>query len=377
MKWLNWQILLSSLAIIIVVATIFYSRHLAAQIADNERQVVEVWAEAHRFIAKSSPETDITFATMILAGRHSIPVIETNEKDSITNFLNLDSSKTDPSYLRTKLREFSARSPIITYLSNDSTIYNKYYFGESLLLKEVLYYPYIQLFIVSLFLLITFVMMRTRHKAQQNQLWASMAKETAHQLGTPVSALHGWVEVLRESDTDPDLTNELEKDVARLKLVSDRFSKIGSSSIPTKRDVIAAVNQVVEYIQKRAPSKVFINVFSSENKIETPLIDPLFEWVIENLLRNSLDSLNGEGIIHLRIMKQLEKVIIEVEDTGKGMTHQQVNKIFDAGFTTKKRGWGVGLTLSKRIIEDYHNGKLYIVSSELNKGTIIRLELPL
>lgn len=377
MKWLNWRILTSVLAILIVVATIFYSQYLSAQIAENERQIVEVWAEAHRFIAKASPETDITFASMILAEQHSIPVIETNEKDSITNYLNLDSAKVDLDYLRSKLNEFSSRKPIVTYLSNDSTIYNKYYYGESLLLKEVIYYPYIQLFIVALFVIVILYTIRSHHKAQQNQLWASIAKETAHQLGTPVSALHGWVEVLRESETDPDMISELENDVARLKLVSDRFSKIGSSTLPEKRDVVASVQQVVNYIQKRAPAKVSINISMDETEIMVPLIDPLFEWVVENLLRNALDALDGEGMIRIRIKKLTEKVIIDVEDNGRGMLPLQATKIFNPGFTTKKRGWGVGLTLAKRIIEEYHKGKLWLYHTELQGGTIFRMELPL
>lgn len=360
-----------------VVATIFYSRFLAAKIAHNERQTVEVWAEAHRFIANASPETDITFASMILAGQHDIPVIETNEKDSITNYLNLDSAKADQIYLQSKLNEFRSRKPIITYLSKDSSVYNKYYYGESLLLKEVLYYPYIQLFIVALFIIVILYTIRSRHKEQQNQIWASMAKETAHQLGTPVSALQGWVEVLRDTGTEPVMIKEMENDVARLKLVSDRFSKIGSTTTPEYRDLIASVDQVVAYIQKRAPLKVSISVTADEKQLMVPLVDPLFEWVIENLLRNSLDALDGEGFIYLKIKKLSDKVIIDVEDNGRGMSAQQASKIFDAGYTTKKRGWGVGLTLAKRIIEEYHKGRLWLYKTEPSQGTVFRVELPM
>ncbi len=376
MKWLNWRILISSLAIFIVVASIFYSRLLASQIADKERQVIEVWVEAHQLIAKASPETDITFASMILVRQHSIPVIETNEKDSITNYLNLDSSKANAEYLQSRLEEFKSNKPIITYLRADSTMYNKYYYGESLLLKEVKYYPFIQLFIVALFIVVTLIAIRNRHRAQQNQLWASMAKETAHQLGTPVSALHGWVEVLRELGSDPSMIREMEHDVARLKLVSDRFSKIGSTTSPEKRDLIKAIQQVVDYIQKRAPGKVQIHISTAEQELLVPLIDPLFEWVIENLLRNALDALDGEGKININIHLISEKVIIDVNDNGKGMSSHQARQIFDAGYTTKKRGWGVGLTLSKRIIEEYHKGKIIVQYAELEKGTTIRLEIP-
>ena len=377
MKWLNWRVLISTLAIIIVVATIFYSRYLAAQIAQNERKVVEVWAEAHRFIAKATPETDITFASMILTEQPTIPVIETNERDSITNFLNIDSVKATDQFLKKQLAEFSVRKPIITYLSADSTVFNKYYYGESLLLKEVVYYPYIQLFIVALFLLLTLISIRTRNKAEQDKIWASMAKETAHQLGTPVTALQGWVEVLRETNIDPDMLSEIEKDVERLKLVSERFSKIGSVSAPELRSLNKTIVQVVDYIQKRAPARVNIEIEPTPEEIFAPLVYPLFEWVIENLLRNALDALDGDGLIQLKMVKLSQKVIIDIKDTGKGMTAKMVNKIFEPGVTTKKRGWGVGLTLSKRIIEEYQHGKIYVLSSEIGKGTTFRIEIGL
>lgn len=360
-----------------MVATIFYSRYLAAQIAQNERQVVEVWAEAHRFIANASPETDITFASMILAAQHSIPVIETNEKDSITNYLNLDSSKVTDLYLQSKRKEFASRKPIITYLSKDSSVFNKYYYGESLLLKEVIYYPYIQLVIVALFIIVTFTAIRNQHKAQQNQIWASMAKETAHQLGTPVSALHGWVEVLREGPVQEEMLIEMEKDVERLKLVSDRFSKIGSNTVPENRNVNKAIEQVVLYIQKRAPGSVHIQFKTTSPDLIVPLVHPLFEWVIENLLRNALDALGGVGEILVQTHRQMDKLVIDISDSGKGMSVQQARKIFTPGFTTKKRGWGVGLTLSKRIIEEYHGGKIYVLSTEMDKGTTFRIEIPL
>lgn len=377
MKWLNWRIFISSLAILIVVATIFYSRYLANQIAQNEREKIEIWAEAHRFIANATPETDITFASLILADQPTIPVIETNERDSITNFLNIDSAKANKAFLEKQLNEFRTRKPIITYLHNDSSVYNKYYYGESLLLKEVIYYPYVQLFIVALFILLTLISVRTRNKAEKDKIWASMAKETAHQLGTPVSALHGWVEVLRDTNIDPNMLREIEKDVERLQLVSERFSKIGTTSTPENRNLHQTLAQVVAYVQKRAPAKVILELDNEDKDLEVPLVHPLFEWVIENLLRNALDALDGEGKIGIKTKTATDTVIIDILDTGKGMSAQQASKIFDAGFTSKKRGWGVGLTLSKRIIEAYHQGRLFVLTSELGKGTTIRIEIPL
>jgi signal transduction histidine kinase len=377
MKGINWRMGLSILAIVIVVATLFYSRYLARQIAANERKTIEVWAEAHRFIAGAETETDITFASLILADQQAIPVIETNEKDSVTNFLYLDSAKaaSDPQYLSRKRKEFSKREPIITYLGEDSTTYNKYYYGESLLLRQVVYFPLAQLLIVALFILVTLNAVRTRHKAIQDQLWAGMAKETAHQLGTPVSALHGWVEMLRETGAEASMVDEMEKDVARLKLVSDRFSKIGSTPVLEKRDIVQAIEQVVAYIRKRAPGRVTIQVDSSIPSLNVPLSYPLFEWVMENLLRNALDAVEGEGKISVEISLISNKVIVLVRDNGKGMTSTQAGQIFQPGFTTRRRGWGLGLTLSKRIIEEYHGGKLKVLSTVPGVGTVFQIVL--
>lgn len=374
----NWRTLLTIVALIIVTATIFYSRYLANKIASDERRTVESWAEAQRFIASAGPDDNITFATVMMASQQSIPVIETNEQDSITNYHNLDSADVSgkPGFLPGRLKEFAQNRPIITYLGNDSSSYNKYYYGESRLLKEVRYYPFVQLFIVALFILVTLNALNARHRAMQNQLWAGLAKETAHQLGTPVSALHGWVEMLRESGTDPEMVNEMEKDVVRLKLVSDRFSKIGSAPQLVDRDLIDCLRQVMEYVKKRAPDRVKFSIESAQEQMAVPLSDPLFDWVIENLLKNALDAMEGKGEIRINVHQHHSKIIIDISDTGKGISALQIGRVFNPGFTTKKRGWGLGLTLSKRIIEDYHNGQLTVKSSELGKGTTFRIAIP-
>jgi signal transduction histidine kinase len=218
--------------------------------------------------------------------------------------------------------------------------------------------------------------LNARHKAMQNQLWAGMAKETAHQLGTPVSALHGWVEMLRETGTDPEMVNEIEKDVVRLKLVSDRFSKIGSTPHLEQHNLIEALRSVVEYVRKRATDKIKFVMDTDKAVLMVPLSNPLFDWVIENLLKNALDAMEGRGEIRLHVSEHSGKVIIDISDTGKGMTSSQIGKVFNPGFTTKKRGWGLGLTLSKRIIEDYHKGQLVVKHSEVGKGTTFRITIP-
>jgi signal transduction histidine kinase len=378
-QWLNWRNLLALAAIAIVIATIFYSRFLAGKIAAEERQKVEYWAEAQRFIANAPAEQDILFATLIMAGQNSIPVIETDEKDSITNFHNIDSAvvANEPGYLPAKLRSFqSGRPPIITYLGSDNKRFNKYYHGESTFLKQVRYYPLVQLLIVALFIVITLLAISTRHRAAQNQLWAGMAKETAHQLGTPLSALEGWVEMLRENPQDMTMLSEMEKDIARLKLVSDRFSKIGSKPQLEPHDLVQTVQQVVEYIKKRAPGKVQFQVIpENPGPIIFQISAPLFEWVVENILKNALDAMEGKGTIAVRLGSHGARAFIDISDTGKGISPANIHRVFHPGFSTKKRGWGLGLTLSRRIIEQYHGGELFVKHSEPGKGTTFRIVL--
>lgn len=378
-QWMNWRSLLAIIAMAIVIATIFYSRLLAGKIAMEERHKVEAWAEAQQFIAKATPDQDILFATIIMAGQTEIPVIETNERDSITNYHNLDSIKvaSSPGYLEKKLKEFrKSNVPIDTYLNTDASKFNRYYYGESLLLKQIRYYPIVQLIIVALFIVVTLLALASRHRSAQNQLWAGMAKETAHQLGTPLSALEGWVEMMKENPADKSMLLEMEKDVGRLKLVSDRFSKIGSKPQLEKRDLVQTIHQVVEYVRKRAPSKIVFQVDDGGHKeIPVQISPPLFEWVVENILKNALDAMEGKGQITVMLKSAGQQAIIDITDTGKGISAANLRKVFHAGFTTKKRGWGLGLTLSRRIVEQYHGGELFVKQSEAGKGTTFRIIL--
>lgn len=376
---LNWRSLLAGIAMIIVIATIFYSRYLSGQIAIQEREKVEAWAEAQQFIAKATAEQDILFATLIMAGQNTIPVIETNEADSITNYHNIDSTEVheNPAVLKSLMREYKRRnSPIITYLNNDRTQYNQYYYGESILLKQIRYYPIVQLVIVTLFIIVTLLALSTQHRATQNQLWAGMAKETAHQLGTPLSALEGWVEMMKESPPDKRMIGEMEKDIGRLKLVSDRFSKIGSTPHLETHDLMHVLQNVVDYVKKRSPEKVIFKIESGNIKeLPVQISAPLFEWVVENILKNALDAMEGKGMITLQIHPTGNQVYIDITDTGKGISAANIARVFNPGFTTKKRGWGLGLTLSKRIINQYHKGELFVKHSEPGKGTTFRIVL--
>ena len=375
----NWRALLAMIAILIVTGTIFYSRYLAKKIAGEERQKVEKWVEAGKFLINSPSDADTRLASLILKENKDIPIIETNEKDSITSHVNLDSAKIarDPTYLKKKLSEFkSANKPFEWVSPVDSSQHNRYYYGESLLLKEVRYYPIIQLIIVTLFIITTILALRSTYTSIQNQVWAGMAKETAHQLGTPVSSLEGWVEILKEKPENEMIVHELEKDVNRLRLVSDRFGKIESTPHLEKTDIIKQITNMVEYIRKRAPEKVNFTI-ETHGKTELPVMlsAPLFDWVIENLLKNALDAMEGKGSIKTDIHEGANGVYIDVTDTGKGISLQNIGQVFKPGFTTKKRGWGLGLSLSKRIIEQYHNGEIFVKNSEPGKGTTFRIFL--
>ena len=375
---LNWRTLVAIIAISIVTGTIFYSQYLAKKIAKEERQKVEQWVEAGQSVLNNSASTDTKLASLILVENKTIPIIQTNEKDSIIEHINLDSSEAlSQSYVERKFREFkSQNSPIIWMDPVDSTRHNNYYYGESKLLKEVRYYPIVQLVIVGLFIIITLLALRSSYRSTQNQVWAGMAKETAHQLGTPVSSLAGWVEMLKENPSNEHVVADLQKDVDRLQLVTDRFGKIGSTPQLEKRDIVAQVRTMMDYMKKRTTGKInFILNTQGKKEIYAMISGPLFDWVIENLLKNALDSMEGKGIIIVDIFNEDKKTIIDVIDTGKGISKQNFSKVFKPGFTTKKRGWGLGLSLSKRIVEQFHKGRIYVKQSDQGKGTTFRIEL--
>lgn len=365
-------------AILIVSGTIFYSRYLARKIANEEKQKVEQWVEA----SKSLLDTNITDTRLpfkIITDNDDIPIIVTNEKDSILDFVNLDTLKAreDEAYLSLKLKGFrnSGRKPIIYVDPIDTTRVNRYYYGHTRLLNEVQYYPIIQLCIVALFIAIVLISLRSNYRSVQNQVWAGMAKETAHQLGTPVSSLEGWVEMLKESSGDKKIVAELEKDVDRLRLVSDRFGKIGSTPQLEEVELVSQIKSMVDYMKKRAAGKISFSVSSNMPEISAKVSPPLFDWVIENLLKNSLDAMEGQGSISINIADEKNAVSIDVTDTGKGISKQNIARVFKPGFTTKKRGWGLGLSLSKRIISRYHSGEIFVKQSEPGRGTTFRIVL--
>ncbi len=374
----NWRTVLAVVGILIVTGTIFYSRYVANKIADEEKQKVEECVAAIKSL-NNPDNNDVVLPFKIIQNNNDIPIIETNEKDSITQYINLDSARAenDTGYLTRKLRKFKGiNEPILWYDPQDSTRINRYYYGHTALLNEVRYYPLVQLFIVGLFIIVTILALRGSYRSVQNQVWAGMAKETAHQLGTPVSSLEGWVEMLKETSGNEKIVQELEKDVDRLRLVSDRFGKIGSTPQLEPVNLLRQINSMVDYMRKRATGKISFSVNTQgQQEVIANVSPPLFDWVIENLLKNALDAMEGKGSISVDIHEENKAVYIDVTDTGKGISGQNINRVFKPGFTTKKRGWGLGLSLSKRIISRYHEGEIFVKHSELGKGTTFRVVL--
>jgi signal transduction histidine kinase len=375
---LNWRSGLALIAIAIVTVTIFYSNFLAKKIAAEEKTKIEQWVEAVKDI--SNPNSTSTNLSSKVATENSrdIPMIAVTEKDSILDHYNIDTSRigSDKEYLKQKLEEFKQlNQPIVWKNPLNPKENNLVYYGESSLLKQIRYFPIIQLIVVALFIIVTLIAISTRNKSTQNQVWAGMAKETAHQLGTPLSSLQGWVEILKETPGSEKIANEMSKDVERLKLVSDRFGKIGSTPQLEETNVVEQVKSMVAYLKRRSPEKVRFVINDGNEDIPAMINAPLFDWVIENLLKNALDSMEGRGSITVSIRNETTQVLIDVTDTGKGITKKNIPNVFKPGFTTKKRGWGLGLSLSKRIIEQYHKGELFVKNSEPGKGTTFRIVL--
>jgi len=376
---LNWRTTLAIVAILIVSGTIFYSNFLSKKLATDERKKVSIWAESLKTKSLTTDQSALNLTSLITNENTEIPIIETDEFDNPTgNFLNIDTTKTKDfsNLLNEKIIEFKKlHDSIKVDISTDPIVYNKYYYGDSDLLKQVRYYPMIQLFIVALFIFITLITISIRNKSTQNQVWAGMAKEAAHQLGTPISSLHGWLEMLKENPDNNTVANEISKDIDRLKLVSDRFGKIGSTPQLEPMNIVLQIDQMLNYIKRRSSEKINFSFHTNQEVITALINAPLFDWVIENLLKNSLDALYPEGSISIDVKNEQNQIIIDVTDNGKGISKKNLPFVFKPGFSTKKRGWGIGLSLSKRIIEYYHKGQLFVKNSEIGKGTTFRIVL--
>jgi nitrogen-specific signal transduction histidine kinase len=379
-QFTGWKGVLAILAILIIAATLLYVNNLTRKMQDEERLKMQNWVEANKEILTAPPDANLNLATEILKNNTSIPIIELDKEGHIIGVNNLDSAKisNDPKYLRNKLKLFKTEHAPITqqYNPNDSTERNLIFYGDSTFLQQIRYYPYIQLGVVALFIIVTLIALSNTNKATQNQLWVGLAKETAHQLGTPLSSMEAWLELLKGNKENEPIVQEMGKDLDRLKLISERFSKIGSTPELEEHELISQIHKVVAYMIRRAPkNNRFIVKTHGEEDLPAMISPLLFNWVIENLLKNALDAMGGKGAISIDISSHPTYNLIDVTDTGKGIASINIEKVFKPGFSTKKRGWGLGLSLSKRIIESYHKGKLFVKSSEVNKGTTFRIML--
>ncbi len=376
--YLNWKTFLSIVALLIVAASLYYTNQLAGKLADEEKKKVVEVANAIKTLSNpnNTNTQEVASASNVIAQNTSIPLIYTDEKGNIQGYINIDtvnSTTKNNKIIEDKLNEFKHIHQAI--LADYGTGKNYVYYGESYLLKQLRYFPYVQLTIIFLFLIVVLFALSSANKSLQNQVWVGLSKETAHQLGTPLSSLEAWMELLKESDGTNEVVLEMQKDLDRLKLVADRFSKVGSSPQLEEENLVTRLQGIVDYMQKRAPKKVEINLHSPEPEVPVNISGPLLDWVMENLIRNALDSMGGQGKIDITVVNTPQQVWIDVQDNGKGIPSYQIKKVFDPGFSTKKRGWGLGLTLSRRIIKKYHHGSLFVKSSELGRGTTFRIIL--
>jgi two-component system, sporulation sensor kinase D len=372
----RWKFLLLFSAIMIGAGSLYYTNNLVKNIAEDERKKIELWAEATRILANPDPSaSDILFPLQVLENNTQIPVILIDAGGKIMAHRNLDSTRTDQQrYLSRSLEKMkSENDSIVINLGNNNFQY--LYYRNSNLLRKLAAFPYYQLGVIMLFIAVSYIAFSISRKAEQNKVWTGLSKETAHQLGTPISSLSGWIEILKQTGADLSTINELEKDSQRLVRIADRFSKIGSKPALKKTDLTKVIENSLCYIKTRISKSVEFETVLPSSPLFVPINETLFDWVIENLSKNAMDAMEGSGKLTIRCIEDDHSITLDIEDTGKGIPKSKFKTIFKPGFTTKKRGWGLGLSLSKRIIETYHNGKIFVLSSEPGQKTVFRIIL--
>ena len=376
------KIILVVAAVFIALASLFISHYLVRDLSVQERQKMEVWAEAMRSLNNADENTDLNLVLKVIDENNTIPVIVLNSNDEAVIFRNINVKGTnyDDSlqHAATLGRKWLAAGQAIKiYLGEEGkSEYNNVCYDESVMIKRLSSWPYVQLGIVMVFVVVAIFALLTSKRAEQNKVWVGLSKETAHQLGTPISSLMAWTEILRESYPEDSLLPEMDKDVKRLQLIADRFSKIGSLPELEPASLTQVMTHVVEYMNRRTSAKVKMITDFPEEDVVVGINSSLFEWVIENLCKNAVDAMEGQpGKIDLWLLEEDNIVAVEVVDTGKGIKKKNVSNVFRPGFTTKKRGWGLGLSLAKRIVEEYHQGHIFVKQSEVGRGTTFRIEL--
>ena len=385
MKWTdrlhNIRLLFIMVAVLIAFASVVVSHLLINELAKEEATRMEVWAEAMRSLNAADEHTDLALVLKVINENHTIPVIVINRQGHVQTYRNVklqgknqaDSIKDAVSQAQ-RMRD---DGHVIRIMLDNRNDYIDVCYAESLLLRRLSWYPYVQLGVILLFAGLAVFALLTLKRAEQNHVWVGLSKETAHQLGTPISSLMAWMEMMKEAYPDDKLLSEMDNDVKRLQLIADRFSKIGSQPTPEQADLIAVLQRVVAYMDSRTSRTVVIMLHASAEKVMLNLNVSLFEWVIENLCKNAVDALEGRsGRIDIYVMQKEQTVVIDLVDTGKGIRQKDMKNVFRPGFTTKQRGWGLGLSLARRIVEEYHHGKIFVKQSEVGQGTTFRIILP-
>ena len=359
------KIILVMAAVVIAVASLLVSHFLVRDLSKEERHRMEVWAQALHALNAADENTDLSLVLNVMEGNNTIPVIVVNDQGGIDDFRNIDDTVNVTNYARRMIQAgdtIRVDSQLVCY-------------DESIMLKRLQAWPYVQLGIVLIFVVVAIFALLSSKRAEQNKVWVGLSKETAHQLGTPVSSLMAWVEMLKEQYPEDDLLPEMDKDVKRLQLIADRFSKIGSLPEPVEASMNEVLEHVVTYMDRRTSNQVQMIRHLPDHDVIVKMNASLFEWVIENLCKNAVDAMEGKGTITLTLTEEPHLIVIEVQDTGKGIKKKDIGNVFTPGFTTKKRGWGLGLSLAKRIVEEYHKGRIFVKQSEVGKGTTFRIEM--
>ena len=369
----RWFIIISSLLIVGLIlwnTSIFFER-----LKLDEREKMEIWAAAQAFLDKADEDTDIALTLQILNKNTSIPTIWVDENGKIIDGMNISpETRNNPEKLQVYLNRLKEENKPIEMVLGKNQVH-KIYYGDSPLLTKIKYYPIGLMLIIFLFIGVVYFFYTTTKSSEQNKLWAGMAKETAHQIGTPLSSLIGWTEILKEENINKSYIDEIEKDIDRLLTITDRFSKIGSAPILSKTEIIQATKESFTYLKSRSSELIEFQISTPYSPIYVNLNETLYSWTIENLVKNAMDAMRGKGKLSIEIKQDSNWVFIYIKDNGKGISKSKQNLIFEPGYTSKKRGWGLGLSLAKRIIEEYHKGKIRVFESEINKGTTFQIAL--
>ena len=376
------RVVLVVAAVVIAVVSLSVSHILVEDLSAEERNRMEIWAQALHALSNADADTDLTLVLSVIRGNNTIPVIVMDASGNVTDYRNVEvdaaTAADSLAYVEAMGRQLYRSGKYIKVDYGDSPATSGYQlvcYDESTMLKRLSSYPYVQLGVVLIFVVVAIFALLSSKRAEQNKVWVGLSKETAHQLGTPISSLMAWVEMLKETYPDDTLIPEMDKDVRRLELIADRFSKIGSLPEPVACSMNEVLAHVADYMDRRTSSKVAIIREFPAYDVTVKMSAPLFEWVIENLCKNAVDAMEGSGTIRICLIDEAERVAVEVHDTGKGIRKKDLGSVFAPGFTTKKRGWGLGLSLAKRIVEEYHRGRILVKSTEVGRGTVFRVEL--